>query len=222
MDPWFAGLHAGVDEVGIGPLAGPVVAGAVLLDPNRPIHDLQDSKMLTPGKREALADIICEKSLCWALGWASVEEIDELNILKASHLAMQRACSQLSIEPNMVLVDGNKTPGFPMPCVAVVKGDQRIPQVSAASILAKVCRDQAMVELDVEYPGYGFAQHKGYPTKSHVAALQALGAIAEHRRSFAPVSAVLGDAGRTAGETASSTTIRAMRTWQGQTVGHSF
>ena len=191
MDPWGQGPHVGIDEVGIGPLAGPVVAGAVILDPNRPIHDLQDSKMLTPRKRQHLAEIIRERSLCWGVGVASVAEVDELNVLVASHLAMQRAFAQLSIEPILVLVDGNKTPSFALPCVAVVKGDKRIPAVSAASILAKVWRDKALVELDGQYPGYGFAQHKGYPTKAHVAALRNLGATIEHRRSFAPVRAVL-------------------------------
>lgn len=190
-DPFASGLQAGVDEVGIGPLAGPVVAAAVLLDPNRPIPALKDSKLLTAKKREALAQEVRERSLCWALGWASAAEIDDLNVLRASHLAMQRACTELRIIPELVLVDGNKTPQFPMPCVAVVKGDRRIPQISAASILAKVARDAEMARLDGEHPEYGFARHKGYPTKRHFAALQKHGATAHHRRSFAPVRAVL-------------------------------
>lgn len=189
--PWSQGLQAGVDEVGMGPLAGPVVAGAVLLDPNRPIEYLKDSKALSAKMREQLASIIRDRALCWALGWASVAEVDELNVLRASHVAMQRACLKLSPAPIMVFVDGNKTPMLPMPCVAVVQGDKRIPQVSAASIIAKVARDEIMVKLDACYPGYGFAQHKGYPTKQHRAALKQLGATPQHRRSFAPVREVL-------------------------------
>lgn len=184
-------MQAGVDEVGIGPLAGPVVAGAVLLDPNRPIDDLNDSKLLSPKKREYLAEVIRERALCWSLGWASVTEVDRFNVLRASHLAMQRAYKKLSTEPRMIFVDGNKTPEFPVPCVAVVQGDKRIPQVSAASIIAKVARDDAMIKLDAAFPGYGFAQHKGYPTKQHVAALKQLGITTHHRRSFAPVRDLL-------------------------------
>ena len=168
-----------------------MVAGAILLDPNRPIDDLNDSKLLSPKKREYLAEVIRERALCWALGWADVAEVDRFNVLRASHLAMQRAFEKLSTEPRMVFVDGNKTPMFPVPCIAVVQGDKRIPQVSAASILAKVARDSAMVKLDGVFPGYGFAQHKGYPTKQHFAALQQLGVTAHHRRSFAPVRALL-------------------------------
>ena len=190
-DPWSQGLQAGVDEVGIGPLAGPVVAAAVLLDPNRPIEDLKDSKILSAKKREQLASVIRDRALCWALGWASVAEVDALNVLCASHVAMQRACSKLTTAPVMVFVDGNKTPSFSVPCVAVVQGDKRIPQISAASIIAKVARDEFMVELESAYPGYGFAQHKGYPTKQHCAALKQLGATPHHRRSFAPVREVL-------------------------------
>ena len=163
----------------------------MLLDPNRPIPALKDSKLLTAKKREALAAEVRERSLCWALGWASAAEIDELNVLRASHVAMQRACAKLSTTPQLVLVDGNKTPQFPMPCVAVVQGDRRIPQISAASILAKVARDAEMTRLDVEYPEFGFAKHKGYPTKAHFAALKAHGATRHHRRSFAPVRDVL-------------------------------
>jgi ribonuclease HII len=195
VDPWASGLHVGIDEVGIGPLAGPVVSAAVLLDPNRPIHELKDSKMLTARKREALAEIIRARALSYALGWASVAEVDQYNVLRASHLAMQRAFAGLSITPRMVLVDGNKTPAFDVPCVAVVQGDKRIPQISAASILAKVARDNAMIELDAEFPEYGFAKHKGYPTKAHMQALNTFGATLHHRRSFAPVARVLGSVG---------------------------
>ncbi len=190
-DGWSTALQAGIDEVGIGPLAGPVVAAAVVLDPNRPIEALRDSKTLTAKKREQLAAVIRERALSYALGWASVAEVDQLNVLRASHLAMQRACSGLSIEPQMVLVDGNKTPAFDVPCVAVVQGDRRIPAISAASILAKVARDEAMVALHAQYPDYGFAQHKGYPTKKHMTALSQHGASPHHRISFAPVKAVL-------------------------------
>ena len=189
--PWLIRDHAGVDEVGIGPLAGPVVAAAVLLDPEQPIDALNDSKLLSARKREAIAVTIREQALGWALGWASEQEVDELNVLRASHIAMQRAVAGLAAVPSMVWVDGNKTPDLPMPCVAVVQGDKLVPQISAASILAKVARDQHMVALDAACPGYGFAQHKGYPTKAHLAALADLGASAHHRRSFAPVRKVL-------------------------------
>ena len=181
-----------MDEVGIGPLAGPVVAAVVLLDPNRPIQGLQDSKVLSAKKRQLLAPRIYERALAFAIACASVEEIDAINILQASHLAMQRAVDKLTVAPNMILVDGNKMPKFVLPCVAVVKGDRRVPQISAASIIAKVHRDQLMRTLDGRYPGYGFAKHMGYPTKQHFGALQQLGATPVHRRSFAPVRAVLG------------------------------
>jgi ribonuclease HII len=191
-DIWNSSTQAGVDEVGIGPLAGPVTACAVLLDPNRPIGGLNDSKVLTARRREALSVQIEQCALDFALGWADVAEIDRYNILRASHLAMTRALSGLKIEPVLVLVDGNKTPCLPMACIAVVKGDGRVPQISAASILAKVARDRFMQELDLQYPQYGFAQHKGYPTKSHVTALERYGATPVHRRSFAPVRRALG------------------------------
>ncbi len=184
-------MHAGVDEVGIGPLAGPVVAAAVVLDPEHPIAALDDSKKLSPAKRMLLDEVIRQQSLCWAIGWAWVAEIDTLNILRASHLAMQRACAQLQPQPLHVWVDGNKTPDFGVPSIAVVQGDKRVPQISAASIIAKVARDQYMITLDQQHPGYGFAQHKGYPTKMHLAALRHLGATDDHRRSFAPVREVL-------------------------------
>ena len=191
-DPWDAALQAGVDEVGIGTLAGPVTAAAVLLDPARPIDGLGDSKAIAPGRRETLAEAIKAGSLAWAVGWATVAEIDRMNILRASHLAMQRAIASLSIEPRLVLVDGNKTPNLKEPVVAVVQGDKKIPQIGAASILAKVARDRHMTVLAGRFPGYGLEQHKGYATKAHRAALNALGPTPQHRRSFAPVREALG------------------------------
>jgi ribonuclease HII len=193
------GLVAGVDEVGRGPLAGPVVAAAVILDPARPIAGLKDSKQLSERKREALAGEIRNAALAWALGRAEVEEIDSINILQASLLAMQRAVVALSLVPELVVVDGNQCPRFTCPAQAIVKGDSLVPAISAASILAKVSRDREMQELDARYPGYGLAQHKGYPSKAHLAALQALGASPVHRRSYAPVRRVL-DARREAGQ----------------------
>ncbi|GAB6264197.1 ribonuclease HII [Photobacterium sp. R1] len=182
-----APLIAGVDEVGRGPLVGAVVTAAVILDPANPIEGLTDSKKLSEKKRLALFDEIKEKALSWSLGRCEPSEIDELNILQATMVAMQRAVAGLSVEPGFVLIDGNKVPQLPMPAQAVVKGDLRVAEISAASILAKVTRDQEMVELDARYPVYGFAQHKGYPTKAHFAALEAFGAIDEHRKSFKPV-----------------------------------
>lgn len=184
------GWHAGVDEVGIGPLAGPVTACAVLLDPSRRILDLEDSKALTASRREALDSEIRDRALAFCIGWADEREIDELNILRASHLAMRRACDGLSFEPDTILVDGNKTFSSLKPCVAVIKGDARVPQISAASIVAKVARDAYMAELDERLPMYGFAKHKGYPTKAHMTALATHGASDAHRLSFAPVAAV--------------------------------
>jgi len=181
------GVSAGVDEVGIGPLAGAVVACAVILDPAAPIDGLRDSKRLSDKARERLAVIIRNRSLSWSLGSASVAEVDRLNVLVASHLAMQRAVAGLSITPDTVLVDGNKTPDFGMPAKAIVKGDQRVAAISAASIVAKVTRDRQLVELATQFPGYGFERHKGYPTKHHLQALAALGPCEAHRRSFAPV-----------------------------------
>jgi len=191
-------LTAGVDEVGRGPLAGPVVAAAVILDPARPIAGLKDSKQLSERKREALAAQIRSDALAWALGRAEVEEIDAINILQASLLAMQRAVAALSLAPELVLVDGNHCPRLACPAQAIVKGDGLVPTISAASILAKVSRDREMLDLDARYPGYGLAQHKGYPSKAHLAALQTLGASPVHRRSFAPVRRLLdarGEAG---------------------------
>ncbi|MCP5160105.1 MAG: ribonuclease HII [Hahellaceae bacterium] len=180
-------LVAGVDEVGRGPLAGAVVTAAVILDPANPIKGLTDSKKLTDKKREALFPEICEKALAWSLGRAEVEEIDRLNIFQATMLAMQRAISGLKIAPEHVLIDGNHCPTLDVSSEAVVKGDLRVDCISAASILAKVVRDREMVLLDQQYPGYGLAGHKGYPTRQHVEALNLLGVTPIHRRSFAPV-----------------------------------
>ncbi len=180
-------LMAGVDEVGRGPLAGDVVAAAVILDPEQPIDGLDDSKKLTEKKREALFPQIQEKALSWSIARASVQEIDELNILHASMLAMKRAVESLIVQPEHVLVDGNRIPKWRYSAEAVVKGDSRVKAIAAASILAKVTRDREMIELDQQYPGYGLAGHKGYPTKVHMAALQELGPTPIHRRSFGPV-----------------------------------
>jgi len=181
-----------VDEAGRGPLAGPVVAAAVILDPQRPIAGLADSKALSPARREALAVEIRASSLAWALGWADAAEIDSLNILQATLLAMRRALAALGTAPAHVVVDGNQVPplaGLELDCTieAIVAGDATVPSISAASILAKCARDAHMIELDARYPGYGFAGHKGYPTAAHVAALRSLGPSPVHRRSFAPV-----------------------------------
>lgn len=178
---------AGVDEVGRGPLIGSVVASAVILDPSRPIEGLTDSKKLTAKKREALDVQIRERALAFAVAEASAAEVDQLNIYHATHLAMRRAIDALAPAAEYLLVDGNRLPGHQLPGQAVVKGDARHPAIAAASILAKVARDAQMAELDLRYPDYGFARHKGYPTKEHLAALSAHGPLAEHRRSFAPV-----------------------------------
>ncbi|MDD9154876.1 ribonuclease HII [Aliivibrio sp. S4TY2] len=185
-------LFAGVDEVGRGPLVGAVVTAAVILDPNNPIEGLTDSKKLTDKKRELLFPEIQEKALAWSLGRCEAHEIDELNILQATMVAMQRAIAGLKITPDFALIDGNKVPDLPMAGLAVVKGDLRVQEISAASIIAKVTRDREMEELDKEFPQYGFAKHKGYPTKAHFAAIEEHGVIAEHRRSFKPVKRVLG------------------------------
>ncbi|MFZ7306163.1 ribonuclease HII [Avibacterium avium] len=184
-------LIAGVDEVGRGPLVGAVVTAAVILDPNNPIEGLTDSKKLSYKKRLALAEEIKQKAKAWALGRAEPEEIDELNILHATMLAMQRAVNQLKITPHFVLVDGNRIPPLPMPAQAVVKGDSLVAEISAASILAKVARDLEMEELDKRYPQYAFAQHKGYPTKLHLEKLAEHGPLPQHRRSFAPVKKLI-------------------------------
>ena len=184
-------LIAGVDEAGRGPLAGPVLAAAVILDPDHPIAGLADSKKLSPIQRERLAAEIRACALAWALGRAEVAEIDRLNILQASLLAMQRAVAALTIAPEQALVDGNRCPRLACPCLAIVKGDATVPAISAASILAKVARDAELRQLHERYPQYGFAQHKGYPTAAHLDALRRFGLCPEHRRSFAPVAAVL-------------------------------
>lgn len=186
-------LIAGADEAGRGPLVGSVVAAAVILDPNNPILGLNDSKKLSEKKREKLFIEIKEKALAWAIAEASHQEIDELNILNASLLAMRRAVEQLTVQPQHVLVDGNKIPqGLNMSCDAVVGGDALHPEISAASILAKVTRDHQMLELDAKYPQFGFAKHKGYPTKAHFEAIAQFGVVEEHRRSFGPVRKSLG------------------------------
>lgn len=186
-----ATLIAGVDEVGRGPLCGDVVTAAVILDPNKPIKGLTDSKKLSEKKREQLFDIIKENALAWCIARASVEEIDKLNILHATMLAMQRAVDGLPIKPNFVLVDGNRCPKFGIQTQAVVKGDLLVAEISAASILAKVTRDREMVELDKLYPQYGLAQHKGYPTKAHLTAIEAHGINHLYRKSFAPIKKLL-------------------------------
>ena len=183
-----AGLVAGVDEAGRGPLAGPVVAAAVILDQRQPIKGLADSKKLTALRREKLFDEIRAKALCCSIAQASVEEIDRLNILQATLLAMRRAVEGLRLKPNKVLVDGNRLPDIGLPAHAIVGGDALVPAISAASILAKVHRDRWCLELDQLYPQYGFAKHKGYGTAAHLAALQAHGPCAEHRISFRPVA----------------------------------
>ncbi|MFW3573962.1 ribonuclease HII [Kosakonia cowanii] len=185
-------LVAGVDEVGRGPLVGAVVTAAVILDPTRPIVGLNDSKKLSEKRRLSLFDEIKEKALAWSLGRAEPHEIDELNILHATMLAMQRAVAGLAITPEYVLIDGNRCPALAMPSMAVVKGDSRVAEISAASIIAKVTRDAEMAALDAIFPQYGFAQHKGYPTAFHLEKLTEHGATEHHRRSFAPVRRALG------------------------------
>jgi len=182
-------LVAGVDEVGRGPLCGAVVTAAVILDPARPILGLNDSKKLTEAKREALFDEICEKALSFCIARAEVDEIDRLNILHATLLAMQRAVEGLHITPKLALIDGNRCPKLAVPAAPVVKGDSQVPAIAAASILAKVTRDREMSAFELIYPGYGIGGHKGYPTPVHLEALARLGATPIHRRSFAPVRA---------------------------------
>ena len=186
-------IIAGVDEVGRGPLVGAVVAAAVILDPDNPIEGLADSKKLSEKKREALNIEIKEKALAWALGRAEAEEIDEINVLQASLLAMKRAVEALSIKPDHVQIDGNRCLDMDCSMEAIIKGDSKIAAISAASIIAKVARDHEMFALDKQYPQYGFAAHKGYPTKKHKEALQQYGAISEHRVSFKPVRDILLD-----------------------------
>uniref|UniRef100_E6XR84 Ribonuclease HII n=1 Tax=Shewanella putrefaciens (strain 200) TaxID=399804 RepID=E6XR84_SHEP2 len=190
------GLIAGVDEVGRGPLVGDVVTAAVILDPNQSISGLNDSKKLSEKRREALFDEICEKALCYHIGRASPAEIDELNILHATMLAMQRAVAGLNLAPKLVLVDGNRSPVFShnsqsIVSHSIIKGDGLIASISAASIIAKVTRDREMDALDAVYPQYGFAKHKGYPTKAHFEAIAEHGVFDQYRKSFKPVKALL-------------------------------
>jgi ribonuclease HII len=186
-----SGLVAGVDEAGRGPLAGPVVAAAVILDDRQPIHGLADSKKLSAKRREALFDEIRAKALCCSIAQASVEEIDKLNILQATLLAMRRAVLGLRLPPKLVLVDGNRLPVLEIRSEAIVKGDEKVPCISAASILAKVTRDRWCKQYHVEFPQYGFDQHKGYGTAEHLAALRQYGACPQHRKTFRPVREVL-------------------------------
>ncbi|MFN4325977.1 MAG: ribonuclease HII [Azonexus sp.] len=182
------GLVCGIDEAGRGPLAGPVVAAAVILDPARPIAGLNDSKKLSERQRAVLADLVRQNALAWCVAESSVEEIDRLNILQATLLAMQRAVDGLSVRPERALVDGNRCPRLAIPVEAVVKGDGKIASIAAASILAKTVRDAGMLALHAQYPQYGFDRHMGYPTAAHCAALLAHGASPVHRKSFAPVA----------------------------------
>jgi ribonuclease HII len=182
------GLVAGVDEVGRGPLVGDVVTAAVILDPSKPIVGLNDSKKLSEKRRNALYQVIMENALCVSVGRASPVEIDQLNILHATMLAMQRAVAGLSLQPERVLVDGNRVPDFGIASHAIIKGDGLVAAISAASIIAKVTRDAEMDTLDSQHPQYGFAKHKGYPTKAHFEALALYGVLAEHRKSFKPVA----------------------------------
>jgi len=184
-------LTCGVDEAGRGPLAGPVYAAAVILDPARPVAGLADSKTLTPRQRETLALEVRLRAVAWAVSSASVEEIDTLNILQASLLAMRRAVEQLAVMPQQVLVDGLHRPRLKIPVRAIVRGDATVAEIAAASILAKVARDMEMLALHLQHPQYGFDRHKGYPTSAHLAALREHGASAVHRRSFAPVRSLL-------------------------------
>lgn len=181
-------LIAGVDEVGYGALVGDLVAAAVILPVQHGITGIKDSKLLTPVKREELFTQICAKATAWSIGIATHIEIDQLNVLNANFLAMQRAVAGLKVVPRKVLIDGNKCPELPYPVEAIVDGDATVEQISAASIIAKVTRDRMMVELDKKHPEYGFAQHKGYSTAAHMAAIEKFGPIKEHRRSYAPIA----------------------------------
>lgn len=192
----FEGLIAGVDEAGRGPLCGDVYAAAVILDPNQPIIGLDDSKKLTEKRRAILAAEIKEKAVAWAIASSSVAEIDEINILQATLLAMRRAVAALSIQPQLLRVDGNQDPKSDVPAVTIIKGDSLFAEISAASILAKDARDQSMYEADRAYPQYGFGQHKGYGTKAHLAALAQYGVTPLHRTSFAPIKRLIEEAVR--------------------------
>jgi ribonuclease HII len=185
------GRIAGVDEAGRGPLAGPVIAGAVILDPDKPIEGLRDSKRLSASRRDELFDQIRERALAWAVGRADVEEIDRINILQATMLAMSRAVEALQPYADHALIDGNRCPDLSCTSQAIIKGDSKVPAISAASIMAKVTRDREMLDLDMRYPGYGLAQHKGYPCKAHIEALESLGVTPVHRRSYAPVRRII-------------------------------
>jgi len=185
------GRIAGVDEAGRGPLAGPVIAGAVILDPDKPIEGLRDSKRLSASRRDELFDQIRERALAWAVGRADVEEIDRINILQATMLAMSRAVEALQPSADHALIDGNRCPDLSCTSQAIIKGDSKVPAISAASIMAKVTRDREMLDLDMRYPGYGLAQHKGYPSKAHIEALESLGVTPAHRRSYAPVRRII-------------------------------
>lgn len=194
MEPYIlpdVALIAGVDEVGRGPLVGAVVTAAVILDANNPIEGLMDSKKLSEKKRNALAEQIKENALAWCIGRCEAWEIDQLNILQATMVAMQRAVHGLSVQPEFVLIDGNRCPELPMPSDSVVKGDARVAAISAASIIAKVARDQEMHELHEQYPHYGFANHKGYPTKAHLQIIQEYGVLDNYRKSFRPVAEII-------------------------------
>lgn len=193
FDPLYenlTGLIAGVDEVGRGPLAGAVVTAAVILDPDKPVDGLDDSKKISEKKRVVLSQQIKERALCYCIARAEHSEIDAINIFQATLVAMQRAVEGLTITPDKVLVDGKFCPDIDYSCEAVIKGDSRVAAISAASILAKVERDNEMIALDKVWPGYGFAKHKGYPTKVHIAALQKLGVTPIHRRSYKPVQKI--------------------------------
>lgn len=186
-----ATLICGVDEAGRGPLAGPVYAAAVILNPERPITGLRDSKKLTAAKREALAEVIQRDALAWSIAYCTAAEIDELNILQATMLAMRRAIEGLSVQPELALIDGNRCPVCTVRTEAIVKGDDKVAEISAASILAKTARDAALMTMHALYPQYAFDQHKGYPTALHLERLSLYGVTPEHRRSYAPVRAVL-------------------------------
>lgn len=184
-------LPAGIDEAGRGPLAGPVYAAAVILNPLNPIEGLKDSKKLTPAEREALAPIIQERSLAWSVAFATVEEIDSMNILEATLLAMKRAVLGLSIRPTILLIDGNRMPHMPYRIRTIIKGDDRVPEISAASILAKTAHDALFKRYAKEYPGYGFEHHMGYGTAEHMAAIERLGVLPIHRKTFEPIASRL-------------------------------
>lgn len=184
-------LPAGIDEAGRGPLAGPVYAAAVILNPLNPIEGLKDSKKLTPAEREALAPIIQERALAWSVAFATVEEIDSMNILEATLLAMKRAVLGLSIRPTILLIDGNRMPHMPYRIRTIIKGDDRVPEISAASILAKTAHDALFKRYAKEYPGYGFEHHMGYGTTEHMAAIERLGVLPIHRKTFEPIASRL-------------------------------